>query len=490
MKQQRVDRWLPEGFERLRAVPPPDPAHQAEQRRAFMSQVQRYSAGSRRARGQFRPARLASRRLALAGVLVALLLVVVGGSGVIYAADAAAPGDALYGLDQTVESVRLSLTTRPQATTRLLIALAQERLAEAEELSSRGDSEHLAVALDGLSTVVASLAQAPAPATEEDGVALAALIDQEFASQAAPVAATTLLTATLPPPDDDQPEPGELPAGACVGAEPQPAAQRLADQYGVGYDEVMGWFCEGHYGLGEIMLALQTAEKTGLDAGDLLAMKAALGGWGQVWQALGLIGGRPTATVTVTITPTATATVTVTITPTVEPSPVVTGTATPTSTVVVTNCVGADPHPVARRLADEYGVGYDDVMGWFCGGRYGLGEIKIALEAGQALDMLPEDLLALKTELGGWGQVWHSLGLKGKPKKLAGEPSPTDPAATSDQDQGPGNSSKAKATKEPKPDQAAKPDKVTKPDKAPKPENAPKPEKTPKPTKTPKPGNH
>ena len=53
----------------------------------------------------------------------------------------------------------------------------------------------------------------------------------------------------------------------------------------------MTWFCEGRYGLGEIMHALQTADPDeGTTPEQLLGRKTELGGWGQVWQEMGLIG--------------------------------------------------------------------------------------------------------------------------------------------------------------------------------------------------------
>ena len=88
-----------------------------------------------------------------------------------------------------------------------------------------------------------------------------------------------------------------------------------------------------------------------------------------------------------------------------------------TATQVEDVCVGAYPHPVANRLAAQYEVAYEEIMGWFCEGHYGLGEIKLALATGRQTDLAPEEVLAMKTELGGWGQVWLELGLKGKKDK-------------------------------------------------------------------------
>jgi hypothetical protein len=75
----------------------------------------------------------------------------------------------------------------------------------------------------------------------------------------------------------------------CVGSDPHPVLQSISDTYEVEYSVVMDWFCSG-YGVGEIMLAFQTADVTGGDPGEILASKTELGGWGKVWQSLGLIG--------------------------------------------------------------------------------------------------------------------------------------------------------------------------------------------------------
>ncbi len=75
-------------------------------------------------------------------------------------------------------------------------------------------------------------------------------------------------------------------------------------------------------------------------------------------------------------------------------------------------------HPVAERLASQYGVYYEQVMGWFCVDGFGLGEIKNAFNTGMLLngEVSPEELLTMKEEMGGWGEVWQSLGLIGSGK--------------------------------------------------------------------------
>ncbi|MDI7275960.1 MAG: DUF5666 domain-containing protein [Anaerolineae bacterium] len=83
-----------------------------------------------------------------------------------------------------------------------------------------------------------------------------------------------------------------------------PAGQRLATLYGVPYEQVMEWFCEGGHGFGQIMLGLHTArvisgtmpisDTLDLELGDLagtfLEQRAAGQGWGRIWQESSLVG--------------------------------------------------------------------------------------------------------------------------------------------------------------------------------------------------------
>ncbi|MFP3853758.1 MAG: DUF5666 domain-containing protein [Anaerolineales bacterium] len=95
-------------------------------------------------------------------------------------------------------------------------------------------------------------------------------------------------------PDDDEDGEEEGEDGEnffCANSdESHPVAQSLADRYELTYEEVMGWFCEGNFGFGNIMLALQTATLAGEDAGTYLDRRTGGEGWGQIWQDLDLIG--------------------------------------------------------------------------------------------------------------------------------------------------------------------------------------------------------
>ena len=77
-----------------------------------------------------------------------------------------------------------------------------------------------------------------------------------------------------------------------------PVGSGIALRYDVDYELVMTWFCQGNYGFGQIMLALETSkilpnssyEGALLTPQELLEMKTTFGGWGQVWKELGFTG--------------------------------------------------------------------------------------------------------------------------------------------------------------------------------------------------------
>ena len=426
MKHDEIDRELAEALDSLREVPLPDEGRQAAYRAAFLAgaRAQRHlaesQAGSRRWLGFLRPAPVFSKKWALAGVAVAIVLaLLVSTGGVIYAADAAVPGDPLYGVDQAVESARLGLTHRPQSVMNLLLSLAEERLLEAEELAAQQDEGNLGVVLDNYGATVSALAQTLGTVEGADRATLTALLDQAFSDH--DLRLTRILGPAVVADAADEGEEEateEEDAAYCVGADPHPTAQRLAETYDVTYEEIMGWFCGDGYGLGEIKHALETSAATGDSPEDLLALKDELGGWGEVWQELGLIGSTDDDSEEFT----------------------------EEEEGELAYCVGVDPHPVAQRLAETYDVAYEDIMTWFCDGRYGLGEIMHALqtsddEGGNA----PEQVLLRKTELGGWGQVWQELGLIGKPDDKPDKDAKEKPAK-------PAKAPKVKPTKKPKPE--------------------------------------
>ena len=441
MNDEEIDRELGEALDSLRDVPLPDEGRIAAQHAVFLAgaREQRRLAQSavraqrlpwrgffRQARwGFLRPAPALSRRWAMAGVAVALVVaLIVSSGGVIYAADAAAPGDPLYGVDQAVESARLGLTHRPESVMNLLLSLAEERLLEAEELAAMQDQGNLGVVLENYGATVSSLARTLGTVKGADRAALTTLLDNAFSNHE--VRLTKILGPVVADQNTDEGEeaPEEEGEEYCTGNDPHPAAQALAVAYDdvTTYAQIMGWFCDDGYGLGEIKHALETSAREDVTetAGDLLALKTQLGGWGEVWQHLGLIGSTDDDSDELTE----------------EESEY---------------CVGVEPHPVAQRLAATYDATYEDIMLWFCVEGYGFGEIMHALQTnGGEDDNTPEQILLLKAELGGWGKVWQELGLIGRPDDKP-EKEPKDK---------PGKPEKAPKVK---PEKKVKPDKKVKP---------------------------
>jgi hypothetical protein len=81
----------------------------------------------------------------------------------------------------------------------------------------------------------------------------------------------------------------------CSGEMLHPVLTSLAETYEVEYDDLLEYFCVYEFGVGEIRLALATAERVdGVLYTDLLDWRYAEGmkdvGWGLIWQELGLIG--------------------------------------------------------------------------------------------------------------------------------------------------------------------------------------------------------
>jgi len=70
----------------------------------------------------------------LACGFASILIFVLLGGGIVYAADFAAPGDILYPLDRKIEAIRLRLAKSPDARSRLEIRFLEERKRELEKI--------------------------------------------------------------------------------------------------------------------------------------------------------------------------------------------------------------------------------------------------------------------------------------------------------------------------------------------------------------------
>ncbi len=80
---------------------------------------------------------------------------------------------------------------------------------------------------------------------------------------------------------------------------------------------------------------------------------------------------------------------------------------------------GAPPHPFGARIAERYGVDYQQVQQYFCQG-FGWGEIVLALQTARVTEGVdPNALLEARHNGQGWGEIWHGLGVVGRPKDAA-----------------------------------------------------------------------
>jgi hypothetical protein len=205
----------------------------------------------------------------------------------------------------------------------------------------------------------------------------------------------------------------------CTGANPQPKGKSLAAEYGVPYEEIMGWFCQ-HFGFGEIDLAYGLSRQYSISVEQIFALRRSGLGWGQIKKMLasGLITPTPTITptmvLTTTVTPTTTATLTATstITPSVTPTSTQ-ATPTPLPSKNDRNCPKQD-NPTAQRLAAQYGVPVEEIMGWFCRG-FGFGEIDQAYSLSLQYGIPVADIFAMRAGGMGWGQIKHQLSAGANP---------------------------------------------------------------------------
>lgn len=242
----------------------------------------------------------AARRLTMAWILViATVVSLMAGGGVVYASDAAVPGDFLYSLDRAVEEVRLGLASDGEAAFALQLSFAEERLAEANQLYAAGDTANAKTALTGYSDALMEAAREMTNADNTQGDALRVRLE---------AVANGLNNVGLEDPEGIQVQIRDRDRDRwCLdtSVEDHPVAVEIADMYDYDVSVVNEWFCDGA-GLGEIMMLLNIINNPNADLAELEALAAAadmtleeylLGlpeegqGWGQILQTVGLIGG-------------------------------------------------------------------------------------------------------------------------------------------------------------------------------------------------------
>jgi hypothetical protein len=226
--------------------------------------------------------------------VIAVIATVLAGGGMAYAADSAAPGDVLYGLDRSIEQMRIELTKNPQAAFELQLALATERLKEADKALGKAKKDQFNRALDSYDATVELIAETVQSSAAADKTVLGFLLDEAIASHDALLADMVYGEREgemIQQRDSDQDH------WCLEGEDVHPVAERLAEDYDVSYEEIIGWFCDG-FGFGEIGLAYQiSAESVNETPVEELfeARHATNMGWGLIMQDEGLIGRRPEA---------------------------------------------------------------------------------------------------------------------------------------------------------------------------------------------------
>jgi hypothetical protein len=227
------------------------------------------------------------------------------------------------------------------------------------------------------------------------------------------------------PEEEPSPEPSETPETIsetitistttpitdCTGANPPPKANKLAEEYGVDYTEIMGWFCQ-HFGFGEIDLAYGLNKQyPEIPVEQIFELRSSGLGWGLIKKQVPALAA--------SITPSTTMTTTV-------EGPEITENDTPELPKSLTKGKGAvycdgstEQNPAVLNLARRFGATYEEVIGYYCQG-FKLGDINHAYMLSAQTGTSPGEILALRSEGMNWGEIQKEL--MGNPGKDKGKP--------------------------------------------------------------------
>ena len=241
-------------------------------------------------------------------VLLALTITVIlslAFSGVlVLVANAAAPGDALYEVDRGLEAVQMGLARSEHSANQLQSQLAAERLGELQSLAAHGDQQHLEDALEELGAALSALEEAANAGALKSGN-VADLINAVFTSNGLPAPLddndnindndnandNSNDNSNDNTNDNDNANESTKDGAYCrdrASGKHHPVGDKLAERYEVGYDEIMGWFCDGGYGFGEIDLAYRISLAAGVTPTAVFDQRATGEGWGNIIKDFGL----------------------------------------------------------------------------------------------------------------------------------------------------------------------------------------------------------
>jgi hypothetical protein len=194
------------------------------------------------------------------------------------------------------------------------------------------------------------------------------------------------------------------------------------------YDQIMDWFCNDHFGFGEIDRMYTLSETYGVSLTTLFDMRISGLGWGQIKKQWPNWPTPPAGEISSTVMPTAT------LASTATEMPLATLTITETDVLSDTlpkndrSCPRSSDIPKAQALAAKYGVSAEFVGGLFCKG-FGFGEIDKALSLSNGDLGVAQQILNMRSSGLGWGEIETLLkgtsttvapGNKNKPKPSGG----------------------------------------------------------------------
>jgi len=206
-------------------------------------------------------------------VLLALLMVLVASGIFVSAADAAVPGDWMYGMDRAMDGLRLRLAWNAKEKAQIERQLAQERLREAQTLARRGEPSNAELLRqESRASMLAAIAADPQSARKTEKATIAATqVEQN---------------------EQRLERKGQVKGNPnCNGTATKhdPAGEKLAQHLGVSYSEVMSWYCQG-YDFSEITLAYRISRVKGVTVEEVFARRASGLGWEKILQKYGLNG--------------------------------------------------------------------------------------------------------------------------------------------------------------------------------------------------------
>ncbi len=201
-------------------------------------------------------------------VLIAGLIVLVASGMLVSAADAAVPGDWMYGVDRAMDSLRLQLALDHAQKAQVERQLAQERLREAQTLSRRGETQSVELLRqESHLALLAAKAADPAKARKVEKLA------GKTATPAQNPQNAQMLEQTRP-----------AKGGAYCSensTKRHPTGVKLAQKLSASYEDVMSWYCQG-YGFGEIALAYRISHEADVTVADIFSQSASGLGWGEI----------------------------------------------------------------------------------------------------------------------------------------------------------------------------------------------------------------